>query len=253
MRTAVADDTGRMLERLAAAAGLRDAGLREAAGDAAEEILAAARDEDAAAVVVGSRGRGSLAGALLGSVSADLLAAGERPVVVVPAAAGDVHASADGVREGVAPATLVCGIDGSSDAITAAAEAGRLAAAMGARLLLAHVVPESGRGELARSVAGDAFDRLEEGRRRAGGQILHDTAEAAGVRGRAEFRVISGGTVEALARLARQEHAELVVLGGRRRGRLDRVRQGDSALALIGESPSPVMVIPGADGTGGGR
>jgi len=246
-------DAERRVARLATDAGVEDWTARAGGGDPADEILAAAREEDAFLVVLGSRGRGSLAGALLGSVSADVLARSECPVVVVPAAAGDVGMPADGLRDQVAPAAVICAVDGSADATVAADAAGRLATAMGGRLMLAHVVPEAGRGELARSVGGDVFDRLEQDRRRTGGRLLEETAEAAGVRSRAEFRIISGGTVEALARLARQERAELVVLGGRRRGRLERLREGDSALALVGESPSPVMVVPGTDAGDGAR
>lgn len=52
-------------------------------GDPAEEILAIARSRNADLVVVGSRGLGTMAGALLGSVSRAVLRGADRPVLVV--------------------------------------------------------------------------------------------------------------------------------------------------------------------------
>jgi nucleotide-binding universal stress UspA family protein len=53
-------------------------------GDAAETIIEAARREHSDAIVVGRRGRGRLAGLLLGSVSQKVVALAPCTVVVVP-------------------------------------------------------------------------------------------------------------------------------------------------------------------------
>lgn len=58
--------------------------LRE--GSAPAGLLAAAREHNADEIVVGSRGLGSVR-ALLGSVSHELLAIADRPVLVIPAGA----------------------------------------------------------------------------------------------------------------------------------------------------------------------
>ncbi len=54
----------------------------------AEAILRAAEQYDAMAIVVGSAGRGPVAGALLGSVTYQVVHRATRPVVVVPSPAG---------------------------------------------------------------------------------------------------------------------------------------------------------------------
>jgi nucleotide-binding universal stress UspA family protein len=52
-------------------------------GDPPEEISKVAEARDADLVVVGTRGRGAIAGSLLGSVSSEIIRASGRPVVVV--------------------------------------------------------------------------------------------------------------------------------------------------------------------------
>lgn len=54
------------------------------AGRPADEIVAYADSIGADFIVIGSRGRGAVAGVLLGSVSRDVLRESRKPVVVVP-------------------------------------------------------------------------------------------------------------------------------------------------------------------------
>jgi nucleotide-binding universal stress UspA family protein len=56
----------------------------EARGGAAETLLGLARERDAAAIVVGSRGLGGVPSALVGSVSSKLIHDADRPIVVIP-------------------------------------------------------------------------------------------------------------------------------------------------------------------------
>ena len=53
-------------------------------GSAADRVVELARARDAPLIVVGSRGLGAVAGALLGSVSSAIIHRTDRPVLVVP-------------------------------------------------------------------------------------------------------------------------------------------------------------------------
>jgi nucleotide-binding universal stress UspA family protein len=75
---------GRLLERVLAEERLDDAGRRVVAGTPADRLADLADEEGAELVAVGSRGRGALRAAILGSVSAGLVAVARRPVLVVP-------------------------------------------------------------------------------------------------------------------------------------------------------------------------
>jgi nucleotide-binding universal stress UspA family protein len=55
-------------------------------GSAAERVVEFARARNAPLIVVGSRGHGAIAGALLGSVSSAIIHRADRPVLVVPGA-----------------------------------------------------------------------------------------------------------------------------------------------------------------------
>jgi nucleotide-binding universal stress UspA family protein len=73
-----------LLAASAAAAGLDEADVRVVEGFAADRLADVADEERAAFVVVGSRGRGAIRSALLGSVSAGVIAVAPCPVLVVP-------------------------------------------------------------------------------------------------------------------------------------------------------------------------
>ena len=78
--------------RAAEAAGLRaQPALTRGAGvsDVAHALADAAREHDAAVIVVGSRGRSRVKEALLGSVSSSLLGISSIPLLVVPLAEND--------------------------------------------------------------------------------------------------------------------------------------------------------------------
>src|SRR4029079_2148422 len=116
-------------------------------GDAAGELIAAGVELDAELIVLGSRGRGSIASALLGSVSAAVAGGAHSPVLCVGPSA----------TFGQGP--IVAGVDGSAFSLDAARIAMALDRRLGRGFRLAHayawrpvpgvsVVPEA-RAELA--------------------------------------------------------------------------------------------------------
>lgn len=66
--------------------------LERISGETVDEIIAVADGQDADLIVVGSRGRGAVSSAFLGSVSSDLVKRAKRPVLVVKTAPARVTA-----------------------------------------------------------------------------------------------------------------------------------------------------------------
>ncbi|MGH3115488.1 MAG: universal stress protein [Gaiellaceae bacterium] len=79
----------RLLERVALNAGLADSERRVAIGHPAERLAELADEEDADLIVVGSRGRGALTAAFLGSVSYSLVGIARCPVLIAPRGASE--------------------------------------------------------------------------------------------------------------------------------------------------------------------
>jgi nucleotide-binding universal stress UspA family protein len=64
-----------------------DVAIERLQGRVADELLALASRTGAAALAAGSRGRGAITAAVLGSVSSTLIQRGDRPIMIVPTAA----------------------------------------------------------------------------------------------------------------------------------------------------------------------
>ena len=65
-------------------------------GDAVDEIVACADNLDADVIVIGSRGHGTLASALLGSVSRGVVSESKRPITIIRGVEGDRVGAAPG-------------------------------------------------------------------------------------------------------------------------------------------------------------
>jgi nucleotide-binding universal stress UspA family protein len=79
------EEARRLVEETLDEAGVQDAEVRVVFGRSADQsLVAAAREEDAGLIVVGARGRGAVASAVLGSVSSGVVANAGCPVLVIP-------------------------------------------------------------------------------------------------------------------------------------------------------------------------
>ncbi len=152
--------------------------------------------------------------------------------------------------------TVVCGIDGTDQARCAARVAGGLARALGARLVLAHVIAATGVvvptagpvgapvGPPAGGPPGDAEDT--EARAHA---LLGEVAAAAGAEDAERVVLPFGDPVRRLGALAEGEGALLLVTGTRDEGALRDALTGSVSGRLAADAPCPVLVVgPGAGG-----
>jgi nucleotide-binding universal stress UspA family protein len=215
------------------------ADLRIVKGDPAEVLLDAAGEDDAALLVVGSRGRGALRAALLGSVSHDVAARARCPVVVVPAGARDRSADA-------ADGSIVCGVDGSPHALAAATVAGQLATRLGLRLVIVHA-RQNVRAAMAYPGARSSTPPVT-GQEDSVAALVDDVVaranEAVGVE--ATDVVEAGPPAEVLEQVAKREDARLIVIAGRGAGGVRAAVLGSVARELAAHAERPVVVLSAA-------
>jgi nucleotide-binding universal stress UspA family protein len=107
--------------------------------------------------------------------------------------------------------TIVCGVTGTAAARDASELAAALAARLGLRLVLVHVCPD-------------------------GEADVPATVE--------EVRVIGGRPAQALAEVAAEEGADVIVLGSRAAGLGRRLLRSGLARELEAATPVPVLVAP---------
>jgi nucleotide-binding universal stress UspA family protein len=128
--------------------------------------------------------------------------------------------------------TIVCGVTQSPEARAAAQLAGALGARLGLRVVLVHVVDPQ---------RADADVQV----------TIEDVARGLG--GKVEVRVVRGNRVDELARVAADEGADAIVLGGRARGARGRQVRCTLARQLEAGQSVPVLIAPPATRARSGR
>lgn len=203
------------------------------------EALLQAADEDAALLVVGTRGLGRVASIALGSVSGHVAAHAECPTVVVPS------------PDDVPPdnGSIVVGVDGSAHGDAALRFALREANLRSATLVAVHayraqaptlpffdpghtdVAVEAGRQHVEAEVRAESLVRQE---------VAH-AAQEVGAEPDFGVRVVEGPAGDVLVDLARD--AALTVVGTRGRGELRAALLGSVSHDLLSQARRPVAVV----------
>jgi nucleotide-binding universal stress UspA family protein len=200
-------------------------------------IVKRARRERARVIVVGSRDRGTVRTALLGSVSRDLVQQAHCPVLVVKGA----------VRR---PRRFLIGLDGSIRSRRAVRFVGNLEPGADGRITLLAVVeprsatsmfllPASVRRVVAAELAALNRERLEIARR--------ELANAARRLTRAGWHVESvvrrGAPLPELLKSASTKRADVIVVGARGTGGLERLLLGSVAAGTLAHARVPVLIV----------
>jgi nucleotide-binding universal stress UspA family protein len=200
-------------------------------------IVEQARSRRADVIVVGSRGRGTLQSALLGSVSRDVAHEAHCAVLVVKG-------------RGRAPRRLLIGLDGSDRSRRAVAFVGRLSPPRGGRVtLLAVVEPISSRaiGRLpasVRSVLAGELAALDRERTTRAQRELSRASRRLRRAGWAVDNVVRRGIPLAeLLRAASTRRTDVTVVGARGTTSLERLLLGSVAEGTLAHSRGSVLIV----------
>ena len=203
-----------------------------ALGNPCEQLLRLARECDAALLVVGTRGRGAMRGALLGTLSRSLTTRGDTPVVVV-------HPEA---ASGPTPASVICGVAGTlDDALAVARVAAELAGRLELPLTLAHVLETNEDLDAQSDVSLSAL--LDDDGWRALRLTRHVVDD---VTDRVDAHAVlrRGDPAHELAALGREHDAALVVVGCHRHRAARTLLVGSVSLDLCRRARRPVITVP---------
>jgi len=139
--------------------------------------------------------------------------------------------------------TIVCAVDGSEGVDAAVGVAKQLAERFEARILLVSVADGLGFG-----LGVDDGESVSRRQAKAGAQRRLERLVADHELPDEEHRVAVGDPVEAVATIAAEEAADLIVVGSRR-GLLGRTFRSSLAAELASTAPCPVVVAPPAGAT----
>jgi nucleotide-binding universal stress UspA family protein len=218
--------------------------LLERQGEPVTQIITTAVAVASDVIVMGTHGRTGLQRLLLGSVAERVVRRSPTPVLAVPPAMGT---TAEG---SIRLASVLCAVDFSEPSARAVDYAASIAAAAGARLVLAHAlewseeretIPGSGRSFLPSS-EDDAIARLSE-------LLTHEMR----VRCDPELVVGYGTPAEEVIRFVHERHVDLVVLGIRWRNPIDLAVFGSTTQRLIRDGACAVLTVRTLESLTSGR
>jgi nucleotide-binding universal stress UspA family protein len=211
-------------------------------GAAADELTALAAEEDAALVAVGCRGRSAVTAALLGSVSSAVVRASDRAVLIVPPDALVEDDAQAGERT-----VIVCGVDRSEEARSAAHVAANLALALGLGLMLVHAYaagPSAGTIPAPGVALPADYEDVEARQRDTGHALLEEVARDLDRGPAVTLKLETDDPAAALDRCAEAENAALIVVGTHGRSAVASALLGSTASRLATSASRPVIVVP---------
>jgi nucleotide-binding universal stress UspA family protein len=194
----------------------------------AREILESASKFGADLIVMGSRGRQDLGGALLGSTSRDVVRHSDCPVLIVSGQAQTV----------MTPRRILLAVENRSDVECSVPMTVRLARALDAPVEVVHV---AGAYEA-------AIEQVVHGRRVSSGQTAVAEAMATlkrqGIKAHSQVILNDAGLAPEIARIAEATQADLIVLGSRRLTRVGELVMGTVAPGVVHRTSRPVVIVP---------
>ncbi len=194
-------------------------------GEIFERIVDLAEAENCGIIVMGKRGMSTFERALVGSVTARVIGHSQRDVLVVPQDAK------------IGWKRILLATDGSKHSLSATEKAIDLAKSYGGTLAAISVV------DVPDELYAEAPGVIDELIRKAKGyaEKVGNMATAAGVEVKTQVR--EGESHEAIIKLARDESADLIVMGSHGRTGLKRLLMGSVTEKVIGHAPCPVLVV----------
>jgi nucleotide-binding universal stress UspA family protein len=228
---AVVSAVAALADDVAPAVGARPS-VHAGTGRPASALRVAAHETGAALLVVGQARRDRLGDALLGETPRELILHAPCPVMLVPA--GTAPATGDGLL-------LVC--EPAAPSLTAAATAGRLAASLGASRVVLVVVRD--RRAAVRATGWQVYDATRR---------MTDVVRRV-ARGPVDVEVVDAGrrSASALAALATERRAAMVVAGALRRHPWGALARASAATDLARRAGLPVVVAAGPPRLAGPR
>jgi len=212
------------------------------AGYVHDEILAQISATHADLLVLGTHGRSGFQRLFLGSVAEKVIRKASCPTLVVPPRAPDVPADA-----AVQFRRILCLVDFSESSLDALAYAINMAEEADARLTLLHVVDiptvvseepavfEGDLGRIRQAAATNARQRLH-------GLVPEDARTFCTV----ETAIVEGRAYPEILRQAAEGQSDLIVMGVRGRGAVDRLLFGSTTHHVIRAATCPVLIVRGA-------
>ena len=207
-------------------------------GIASDLVLELARKEAAEAIVIGTHGRRAPARWVLGSTAEALVRTSPVPVVVVRSPSKPIEDWAAGARtlRILLANDLEDGFGASARFVRKLAGAGPTAVSVVHAFDLGAVSARAAKPRLETMRAELEGSTLEQMRESAAGEGV--TVESDG------FHLVRGKPAEAIADLARELGADLVVVGTHGRRGVERLLGGSVAIGVLRRATMPVAVVP---------